>query len=248
MIAIGQHPIYASIFLSISVIFYVQLIKTKNLKSISSQMFFGFLTVLNVVLMMILLSKGVLIALGITLVFSLVKHQKNIKFMRLGILVIIASFLLLFIFNRRMGELLVPEVYKEVNPNFSTSIRIGVYKCSLEKISENWLFGYGLGDSQIALNSCYEKKSNYLLANEFNTHSQYLDILLKTGVLGLLVFLFFLLSNLRRASSANNQVAFMIILFYGLVFLTENILSRQSGVILFYFLLLSFTRNGDENF
>ncbi|MFK5971666.1 MAG: O-antigen ligase family protein [Flavobacteriaceae bacterium] len=235
---IGQHPIYASIFISLSVILFLELLKEKELKSFFKLSLFSLLTLVNISLLLMLLSKGIVIALMIVIAFFIAKDPKVKSYKKLIFTSFFAGIIALFIFNRRMSELLMKETFLEVNPNFSTSIRVGVYKCTLKLIKEEWVFGYGVGDSQDALNGCYALENKLLLKGEYNTHSQYLDIVLKTGIFGLIIFLLFLSSNILKARKNNNHLAISIILFYVIAFLTENILARQSGVILFYFLVL----------
>ena len=75
------------------------------------------------------------------------------------------------------------------------------------------------------------------MINIYNSHNQYIDIVLKTGIIGLIVFLAFLLENIYYAKRTNNRLLLTFILFYCINFFTENILLRQSGVIMFVFLL-----------
>lgn len=235
---IGQHPVYASVFLSLSILFYIELSKNKAIKTSSSAIFLSLCVLINLALLIMLMSKGVLLALTVAIVFSIATDKKLKRYNWILFFTILLAFIALFTFNRRMNELLKVDTYKEVNQNFSTGIRVGIYQCSLGLIKQNLIFGYGVGDSQDILNTCYTDKSELLLEHEYNTHNQYLDLMLKMGGLGLGIFLGFLMGNISKAQKNGNKEAIMVILLYAIVFLTENILARQSGVILFYFLLL----------
>lgn len=76
------------------------------------------------------------------------------------------------------------------NPNFSSSLgqRAGIYFYSLEVLQENPLIGVGTGDSMGEILQVTPTKwtAIHSLSHE---HNQYLSILLKLGILGLLVFL-----------------------------------------------------------
>ncbi|MEM1001340.1 MAG: O-antigen ligase family protein [Bacteroidota bacterium] len=243
---IGQHPIYASIFLSLSLVFYIELIKNKVLKTVSKHVYFIIFGLINLTLLIMILSKGVFLALNFVILYYIVRDRRLKRYRLWALFLVLIVFTTLFAFNRRMNELLKIETYTEVNQNFSTGIRVGIYQCCIEKIKENWLIGYGLGDSQDALNGCYSHKGGLLLRDEYNTHNQYLDITLKTGIIGLSLFVLFLVSNFIRAYRNKNTVANLILLFYAIVFLAENVLARQSGVILFYFLLLFLNSNKSD--
>ncbi len=230
---IGQHPIYASIFLSISIIFFIELVKLKYFKVIH-QNIYSFFVIINTSLLFILASKGVIISLFITCFIYVLRTVKKHKVTL--ILVMIAG-LVLFTFNRRLKEAFRFDNYVEINENFSTSIRVGIYKCAIQVIKEEFFLGYGVGDAQHALNLCYANKSNVLLKNRFNSHNQYIDVTIKTGILGLSIFICFLFMNFKKAIKYKNDIVISVLIFYCISLLTENLLVRQSGVILFFFLL-----------
>lgn len=145
-----------------------------------------------------------------------------------------------------MNELISAQTYEEFNPTLSTSIRLGIYDCSFTIIKQQLFMGYGVGDAQKELNLCYANKSDILLMHRFNSHNQYLDVAIKTGLIGLFVFLGFLAINFRNAIKKKNKPLIMILVLYCLLFLVENVLSRQSGVILFFFLICFFNNQNNH--
>jgi len=237
---IGQHPIYASIFLAISIIFFFYLFKQKLFKNYKEILLFLTLVLINLVLLLFLSSKGVILALCIIIffLFILTNSKKTHKY--LTIITFIFSLIFLFIYNRRMNELVSAQTYEEFNPTLSTSVRLGIYDCSWTIITKQLFTGYGVGDAQRELNLCYANKSDLLLMHRYNSHNQYLDIIIKTGLVGLFIFLGFLLINFRHAIKNRNHLLVMILILYCILFLVENVLSRQSGVILFFFLICFF--------
>jgi O-antigen ligase len=186
--------------------------------------------------------KGVILALMITLVlfcvFMIKKHKQLILFF-----VLTAGFFSLITIKyspetiKRFKEVFDTKSYNQIKSYSSTSQRQGIYKCSWEKINESWLVGYGIGDTQNELIDCYKKRSNILVAGEFNSHNQYFSVLLNVGVLGLFLFLTPLIINLKLFYLKRDYFAFCLVCMYLLIMLTENILERQNGVILFSFLL-----------
>src|SRR5690606_76336 len=94
-----------------------------------------------------------------------------------------------------------------------------------------------------ALNLCYANKSDILLMHRFNSHNQYLDVMIKAGLFGLLIFLSFLVINVKDAVKNKNEPLMIVIALYCILFLAENVLSRQSGVILFFYLISFFNTN-----
>ena len=98
-----------------------------------------------------------------------------------------------------MRELIKIETYVEVNSNYSNSYRYQTYKCSYELLKNKIITGYGVGNVQLKLNECYLENGTHTMVDKYNTHNQYLDVILKTGVFGLALFLFFLFVNLLKA-------------------------------------------------
>jgi O-antigen ligase len=141
-----------------------------------------------------------------------------------------------------MNELINIDTYKTVNTNYSTGLRVGIYKCVYGLAKDNWIFGYGPGNTQEVLNECYASNSSVLLDKIYNSHNQYLDVLLKTGIFGLLMFLSFLIINYVKAKENKNFIVTYILIFYCIIFIIENILLRQSGIILFYFFITFFNK------
>ena len=243
---IGQHPIYASIFLVLSIIFFVYLFKQKLFKNYKHKLLFLTLTFINLVFLLFLSSKGAILALFIITFFLFIFETTKKIYKYLIIVTFICSLTTLFIFNRRMNELIKTQTYQTFNPHLSTSVRLGIYDCSWAIIKKQLFTGYGIGDAQKELNLCYANKSDILLMHRFNSHNQYLDITIKTGLIGLFVFLGFLAINFRNAFKNKNQLLIMILVLYCMLFLVENVLSRQSGVILFFFLICFFNNSNNR--
>lgn len=238
---IGQHPIYASLFLGIALIFTLFIITQKN--SFSNRfttILIMFSVVINTILIIMLSSRAVILSLFVLMLIYmlklLVKSKKRKRIIGIFILMIVST-ILLFTFNRRMNEMMLFDTYKEVNTNFSNSYRVNIYKCALQVIKKSVWIGHGVGDEKDQLNICYEKEDQLLLKKGYNSHNQYLDILIKLGIVGLICFVLFLFYNLYKAFFSFNSVLFYLILFYCINFLTENVLVRQSGLILFVFLI-----------
>ena len=115
------------------------------------------------------------------------------------------------------------------------NFRYGIYHCVSLILKENWITGVGPGNVQKDLNTCY---SSYTYKNyddyskiDYNSHNQYLDILLKYGILGLIMFFVFLFWGIL-----NTDLSYRIFLLLILIaMLTENILDRQVGIVFFTF-------------
>jgi len=182
------------------------------------------------------------------LVFKVEKSRKNkIIYASFGIVLAIILSLMPPI-QRRISEVFntkweIPDK-SYVGNNKEVNFRYVVYNCSYEILKDNWLLGVGIGNVQFLLNECYKsiEYTGYDDFNErkYNSHNQYLEYFMAYGVIGLAVFLFFILNGWRRADVLYQ--CFIILMVF--CFLTENILYRQAGILFFVLFNTIFYLNG----
>ena len=158
------------------------------------------------------------------------------------IIIIVLFFITFFIsisyfpnLERRFRELKIKTTYTKINPNNSSSIRIGIYDCVIKTIAKKPILGYGLGVTP--QRKCYENVSKHLNKFNYNSHNQYLGYFLIAGFIGFLVLFGFLLFHFKNSIYRKNDLYFILIFFFSITMLVENILERQSGIILFIFLM-----------
>lgn len=179
-----DHPIYSSMLLGIAILFMAKRI----IVDMKNTHIFQWISLILIVLFLFFLSrKGVIIAA----VFSTLFLFKE-KFLKNGILLALFTALLIFIIpstRKRMYSLFNQESYVEKNETNSTNNRINIYKCAIKKIKEKPFLGYGINDDKKALYNCYKENLYYLNENKFNTHNQYLSVLMKSGIIGLIIFM-----------------------------------------------------------
>lgn len=129
--------------------------------------------------------------------------------------------------------------YEDNYPNISTEqIRNGIYYCSFEKIKQQPILGYGVGDVDAQLQSCYDStftNTDTYKVTSYNSHNQYLKIILSAGFVGFLFFLFSILYLIKNAIEHKLVLYISFISFVSLNFCFENILSRHDGVLFFAF-------------
>ena len=106
--------------------------------------------------------------------------------------------------------------------------------------SESKISGLGFGKTQQLLRKEYkliqpERKRNWFLTRDFNTHNQYFDILISTGFLGLALFIVFLAHLFIRAKySIYNLNLFLVLILFMCI---ENSFHRTFGVFVFALML-----------
>ena len=118
-------------------------------------------------------------------------------------------------------------------PFLGVSYRQQVWYTVIDLIYQSPFWGYGIGDVQEVLNNSYEIND----IKGLNAHNQYFQFILNYGIFICLV-LFFLTFRVIKQCIINKQsilfFSWLILLFF---FLSESILNRQWGVVLFAFIL-----------
>lgn len=236
MFLINQHPIYGSIFIALSILLLSFLfINQKN------RYLLIFALLILVFVLFLLGRKGVIMATFFSLFITLVSF-KYLPFYKIivGSFVVVIFALSFSNVRERFKEVISISSYQKIDNN-STNIRFNIYKCALEVIKKSPLIGYGIGDANNKLKECYIQKK--LFNNEtYNSHNQYLGVLLISGILGLFSLIFLIIKTLKKAFTEKNYILFLVTCFFTFIMLFENILARQAGLTLFsfYFLLLNF--------
>ncbi len=116
--------------------------------------------------------------------------------------------------------------------------RYDIWKFSTQifKEEKQYLFGIGTFRTQELLVSKYqlmpiEKRKNWFIERNFNTHNQYVDIVLSYGVVGFLIFVVFMKELItffyKNIYSLNLALSLILFLF------VENLFHRQLGSFIF---------------
>lgn len=137
--------------------------------------------------------------------------------------------------RQRMSEALhgqvAPATQSEVT---STNIRLPLAQCTKEAISIHWLWGTGQSEAQATLDRCYRQFNiPLLLDGSYGTHNQMLHWWLCFGVPGLLLFVIYFGVLIHHAWRRKHTAYLVFLVFVLLCMLTENVLARQWGVVLF---------------
>ena len=227
------HPIYLSIYIGVSVLFLIQLWDSnKKIKIV-----FLCLLILYVLFLAILARRGPVISLFLIGILYLIFRFHFKKVLWSVIAMAIFSVIMLSIpkyqNHNRFKDLYDGTVVK--NSSSSLYIRYNVYKCGLESIKERPFLGYGLGDVQKKLTDCYTSKDMGFANNSYNSHNQYIGLMLISGIAGLFLYLYTIFLNIKKSLKFKSYLTASFILYFIFNFFTENVLEREAGVILYSF-------------
>lgn len=202
-------------------------------------------SVFSVLLIIIISARlGLIIALLAVFVFVLVEIKINLKYLLFFILALLTSTILFFQSNNPLKNRFQQLKYdtrivvwqgaksiysKDVNPIFGLSSQTEV---------KNKLLNYYKKEA----NFDYQPDKTRFIMKEYNTHNQYINELLRGGLLGLFLLISPFFMALRSSYLEKNIVNALLLLAVLLFLLVENLLARQMGVYSIA-IILSLTRN-----
>lgn len=117
--------------------------------------------------------------------------------------------------------------------------RNAINECNASLLTESPLFGYGVGDVQDVLNSCYanlsDKTSVGLSIEEqnLNSHNYYAFLGIAGGVVTIVFFVAMIGFNASIAVRKKDLFYLAFILIIAMNLLTENTLGRANGILFF---------------
>lgn len=115
--------------------------------------------------------------------------------------------------------------------------RLAIWQCGWQLFKQHPLLGVGLGDKKNRLMEVYKEKNfHFAIRTQKNLHSNYLDILVSLGIIGLILFLVgWIILPLGVAWQHRDGLSILIILTFAIAMITENYFDRSLGGMLFGF-------------
>ncbi len=246
---IGEHPTYLGLIsLFVSLLSFLRLREDNNLFLLPS-------IIIGISGIFISGSKMTILTLFILILIIIFMFINSRKYKLILLFSISLSIIILFIvfptLNTRFGQVIKTkfEPPKGVVYN-STNVRIAVYQCTFENINKSPIIGLGTAGYISGMKRCFHKfntdifkKSNFY----YNSHNQYLSFVLSNGIIGLVIFLFWICIFYKLAIKYSNYYLLFSMIIFTLMFMTENLLERQTGVVLFNFLIPFFLRYNSKD-
>lgn len=243
------HPTYMGLYLCFSLCWL--LLHTQWQASLRRWMVTVVYTLL-LLFLFALMPKAPVLALLLVLIHYVWMHRKTkVRIMPVLIALTVAlTVALLFIpaASQRVGELaffLGHDTRIAVTEN-SVSMRQLIWAANTYLLQGNWLTGLGpaqLISVQEVLFFSYSMEAE-LFIPAHNTHNEYINQWLSFGIAGLLLFLVVLGVQLILALRRKDYQYLYLLILLLITFGTENVLSRQHGVLFYaFFTSLFFFRN-----
>ena len=212
----------------------------------------GIISVGLLTVMLFLLASKMLLVTGVLL--FLIKQRQfikdNLPSRGLVIPVIFIIILILAIpFGKRINEIsdhrldiVMEDSYTYDSPVNGLNLRLVQARLGFEMLDEHrsWLSGVGMDNCQQELNAKYIEKGLYTGYQgtddtgylNYNFHNQYIETLVRSGIVGLVSLLMLVLIMFRVSGDytySSNYEIWLLLIF----FLTESVLERQMGIMYF---------------
>ena len=238
---IEMHATYLSMYVAFSIIVFSCLLATDKTNRLR------FVYIACIILLsgglLQLSSRAVFIALLLVMVvafpFLLYTGKKRIWFISISIAL---SSVLLFAINnidsfktRYLSELKKDLTQKPTLIEVSEP-RVARWEVIIEMVKHSPIVGYGTGSEKDMLQQKYfEKKLYTSFIHQFNTHSEYLSLLLKMGVIGLALFIYILYFGFAKALKKRDVYFFGFMILITIVCVSENVLDLNKGIFFYGF-------------
>jgi O-antigen ligase len=240
----SQHPSYVSMYviLSVFICFEIWFDYSQSLLKRISWFIPGILLIIS--LYFLSSRAGILICIILIPGYFIYKFNQlgRRKFSWVWIILIIIVVLPVILKNQRVDYLYGRLSNKQIGYERKQDQRFLIWESALKIAKENLVFGQGIGDAREELSREYARRGELAMAKErLNAHNQFLEVLLESGIVGLLLFLSIFSYLVYRALSQKNILLGLYIIMIAIFFTFESMLNRLAGVTffaLFSFLLL----------
>ncbi len=224
------HPVYLALSVGVSILLLIYLIlnsKTKKRIIIYSIALIYFSAIL-----MLLSKRGVLLALFFSLIvfFWFYRTKKLFIIMISGLLL---SIILAAGFPKLQKR--ITAIWQiDVEQNSSASKHFRIYKPAWHLFKKEPLFGHGLGSHKDLLIKQYQIDGEKDLFKEgLNTHNQLMSFLIIGGLVLITIYMLYLIGLFYKSLKTGNYFLIIILIYFTITMLFENILERAQGVLIF---------------
>ena len=230
--------LYLGLLCTISLILSIEFLA--NTKRFNKKIFFSFISLLFFGFVFFIAARIAIITVILVLLYYLqLKLHRKLKIISFFSVLILAFFIVSITptLSKRIlhsDDQALDTYFQKIQKHEPRYI---IWSHSLSLIDKNHaLFGYGFKGYQNQLLKKYEKipqlkKREWFIEEQFNSHNQYLDVLLSQGLFGLILLLLFLYSLFKE--SLRSDTKFLLFLSVIMFFMVYNNFHRVIGVFIF---------------
>lgn len=147
----------------------------------------------------------------------------------------------LYYLRWRLSELALKEYSGSVDDQNGLAVRRLTWTSAAELWKDRPVLGYGLKGAGDALVKKYEEKHFQLgIPERYNSHNQYLETAIRSGLIGLLILLTMIFIPLRSAIKEQKSLLLLILLHFMTVCVVETAMEYQQELTFYWFFIFLF--------
>ena len=238
---IELHATYFSMYISLSLMVLLHLF-IKSSKKTQRILYTACIIILLLALIQ-LASRAVIIAtlliINFALPFFLLHKPARRNFIICSLLLsslAILSVTTIDSFKKRLVTELKKDLQKPETGFQTFESRASRWKIALKLIEQAPIIGYGSGsEGKILKEKYYQNRMYVSYLNELNAHNEYLSIMLNSGAIGLIIYLYLLTTGFINLFRKRDFFFASFLIIIVVVSVSENILDTNKGVFFFGF-------------
>jgi O-antigen ligase len=254
-LAIYQHPSYLSMYALFSMIIGLDTFFNSGFK-LTKRIIFLIISILLMVFIYFLSARAAILSSIIILSIYLIAKSVSLNKLKYSLIFIILGLVIIgsvLIGNQRVSMFTRNITTKSFSEAATQESRLAIWKTALRISGKNLLFGVGTGDVNDELVKEYYRMDDKLLVEKkFNTHNQFIEVLLENGLIGEIIFLSIFVTMFYISFIKKNIYYFLFTITIILLFSFESMLYRIAGIAFFsvfsFLLLYNENRNSDIPF
>jgi len=245
----GNHAPTVNMQLAFIVLLNLYFLLNNFSKNIFSNSCLLLLSIFELIIVNTRLSLGSIIVCSFIMViaFAYKKYKEKSIYIIIGFLIITSSILIVsFISNPFMKEKYSKITFSNMdkigkldeveNPDGvlhnALVTRVTIWQSTIEVAKKNIITGYGSANAKNELFNYYrESNQKFLSKNEFPVHNQFLDYLLRFGIIGIISLLFYFIYIFRISIISKNIIGFVFTLNFLFSNLFDDYLILFSGIV-----------------
>ena len=224
------HPVYLALAIGLSILLLIYLIL--NNKTDKKSIMYSIAILYFTAILMLLAKRGVLLGLFFSLIVFFWFHRTK----RLFIILITGGLLSIILATSfpKLQKRITAIWQINVEQNSSASKHFRIYKPAWHLFKKAPFFGYGLGSHKDLLIKQYQIDSEKDLYQEgLNTHNQLMSFLIIGGLFLVILYIFYWSGLFYKSLKAGDYLLIIILVYFTITMLFENILERAQGVLIF---------------
>ena len=235
-----MHYGYLAMYVNIGIAILLSILISKGVPSRRRRLAYLLLTLFSIYVILLYSKAGILALFMVYIYFAIyqVIRNRNLKSALISLVsVLIIGFVVVQYVpytKERIQGMINGITNTEVDPNSheSTQLRVFVWQASSDLISENWMFGLGMGDAKTELlNEFKSRQFTGAYDENLNAHNQFLQTFINVGLIGVILLLLFFIGAFSLALQKKDLSLQIFVIITLAAFLAESYLQTQKGVM-----------------